>query len=158
LTSDALIDGIRLAPVEIWPDDRGHFMEILRVGRGLASEFPPDSSQVSATLTYPGVIKAFHYHTRQFDCWTVVNGMLQVALADMRRESRTYGLRNTLYVGSMRPWQILIPPGIAHGYKVIGGDPALLVYVTSRFYDPSDELRVPYDDSRLNYDWDTQFK
>jgi hypothetical protein len=24
---------------------------------------------------------------------------------------------NTLYVGTLRPWQLLIPPGVAHGYN-----------------------------------------
>ena len=156
--SEHLIEGVRVDPIAVWPDDRGHFMEVLRVGQGLAAGFPAATSQVSATLTYPGVVKAFHYHLRQFDCWTVINGMLQVALADLRKGAKTYGQRNTLYVGSMRPWQVLIPPGVAHGYKVIGADPAMLVYVTSRFYDPSDELRIRFDDERLSYDWETQFK
>ncbi len=48
------------------------------------------------------------------------DGMLQVALVDLRPESPTFGRRNTIYVGSIRPWQILIPPGVAHGYKVVG--------------------------------------
>jgi dTDP-4-dehydrorhamnose 3,5-epimerase len=109
-------------------------------------------------LTYPAVVKAFHYHLRQYDCWTVVTGMLQVALADLRKESLTFGQRNTLYVGTLRPWQLLIPPGVAHGYKVIGREPAVLVYATSRFYDPADEYRIPFDDCRINYDWETQFK
>ena len=46
--------------------------------------------------------------------------MLQVALIDLRPESPTFGRRNTIYVGNLRPWQILIPPGVAHGYKVVG--------------------------------------
>jgi dTDP-4-dehydrorhamnose 3,5-epimerase len=156
--SQALLDGVRAEAVALWPDDRGHFLEVQRIGHGLAASFPAATSQVSATVTYPGVVKAFHYHLRQFDCWTVVKGMLQVALADLRRTSPTFGQRNTLYVGEKRPWQVLIPPGVAHGYKVIGGESAVLVYVTSRFYDPSDECRIPFDDPRLNYDWETQFK
>jgi dTDP-4-dehydrorhamnose 3,5-epimerase len=156
--SDALVHGVRIDPIAIWPDDRGHFMEVLRVGRGLASQYPADTIQVSATLTNPGVVKAFHYHLRQYDCWTVVSGMLQVALADLRTASPTFGRRNTMYMGELRPWQILVPPGVAHGYKVIGQDPAVLVYVTSRFYDPSDECRVAFDDDRVNYDWTTQFR
>ena len=64
-------------------------------------------------------------------------GMFQVALVDLRRDSRTFGIRNTLYVGTLRPWQLRIPPGVGHGYKVIGESAALLVYVTDRFYDPS---------------------
>ena len=156
--SERLIEGVRIEPLALWPDDRGHFMEILRAGQGLAAGFPAATSQVSATLTHPGVIKAFHYHLRQYDCWTVVNGMLQVALVDLRKGSSTFGRCNTLYVGLMRPWQVLIPPGVAHGYKVIGSAAAMLVYVTSRFYDPSDELRLPYNDARLAYDWETQYK
>jgi dTDP-4-dehydrorhamnose 3,5-epimerase len=156
--SREILDGVRIEPLTLWPDDRGHFQEVHRVGCGLASEFPAETTQVSATVTYPGVIKAFHYHLRQYDCWSVVRGMLQVALVDLRTDSRTFGGRNTFYVGDLRPWQVLIPPGVAHGYKVIGEQAAVLVYVTSRFYDPSDEQRISFDDPRLNYDWETQFK
>jgi len=67
-------------------------------------------------------------------------------------------LRNTLYVGALRPWHVLIPPGVAHGYKVIGGQECLLVYLTDRFYNPADEGRIPYDDPGINYDWETQRK
>ncbi|MCA1560888.1 MAG: dTDP-4-dehydrorhamnose 3,5-epimerase family protein [Acidobacteria bacterium] len=159
-TSEAagLIAGVQIAPVALWPDDRGHFLEVLRVGSGLPALFSPATTQVSATLTYSGVVKAFHYHLRQYDCWSVVCGMLQIALIDLRKHSPTVGRRNTLYVGELRPWQVLIPPGVAHGYKVISTRPAVLVYVTSRYYDPLDECRIPFDDRRLKYDWETQFK
>lgn len=153
-----LLEGVRADAIALWPDDRGHFLEVLRFGCGLARHFPTASTQVSAAVTYSGVVKAFHYHLRQYDCWTVVKGMLQVALIDLRRDSPTFGLRNTLYVGEMRPWQVLIPPGVAHGYKVISSEPAVLVYVTSRFYDPSDECRISFNHENLNYDWNTQFK
>ena len=79
-------------------------------------------------------------------------------LADLRDDSPTYGERNTIYTGTLRPWQILIPPGVAHGYKVIGRDDALLVYLTDRFYNPKDEGRIAYNDPGINYDWETQNK
>ena len=25
-----------------------------------------------------------------------------------------------MFVGAMRPWKLRIPPGVAHGYKVVG--------------------------------------
>lgn len=156
--SPALIEGVGVEAIAVWPDDRGHFVEVVRAGTGLAAGFPPETMQVSAAVTYPGVIKAFHYHLRQHDCWTVVAGMLQVALCDLREGSRTFGQRNTFYIGELRPWRLLIPPGVAHGYKVIGAEPAVLVYATSRFYDANDEGRLPYDDPGLAYDWSTQFR
>jgi len=156
--SPDLIAGVRIEPYTIRPDDRGYFMEVGRSGRGLLAGFGSASTQVSAALSYPGTIKAFHYHLRQQDCWTVAAGMLQAALVDLRRGSPTFGLRNTLYIGVLRPWQLLIPAGVAHGYKVIGEAPALLVYLTDRFYDPQDEGRLPYNDPRINYDWELQHK
>jgi len=156
--SPQLISGVRIQPVTIFPDDRGYFLEIHRMGKGLAAQFPADTTQTSAAVNYPGTIKAFHFHQRQTDCWTPVRGMLQVVLADLRAKSATFGARNTIYVGELQPWQMLIPPGVAHGYKVIGSEPALLVYMTDRFYNPQDEGRIPYNDAALNYDWETQRK
>jgi dTDP-4-dehydrorhamnose 3,5-epimerase len=153
-----LIEGVRVDPFPIYPDDRGYFLEVQRFGRGLTESFPPESTQVSAALSYPETIKAFHFHQRQTDCWVPVSGMFQVALADLRTGSPTFGRRNTLYVGRLRPWRILIPPGVAHGYKIIGGQEALLVYLTDRFYDPADEGRIAYDDASINYDWEMQHK
>jgi dTDP-4-dehydrorhamnose 3,5-epimerase len=157
-TAAGLIEGVRIEPVALWPDDRGYFLEVQRIGRGLAAHFPPETSQISSALNYPNAIKAFHYHLHQTDCWTPAMGMLQVALVDLRQGSATFGERNTLYVGALRPWQILIPPGVGHGYKVIGGGPAMLIYMTDQFYNPKDEGRIPYDHPNINYDWETQHK
>lgn len=156
--SKALIEGVRAMPFPVYPDDRGYFLEVQRIGRGLAAGFPAATTQISAALNYAGAVKAFHYHLQQTDCWVPVRGLLQVALADLRVSSPTFGLRNTLYLGPLRPWQLLIPPGVAHGYKVIGGEDAMLVYLTDRFYNPDDEGRIPYDDPGINYDWETQRK
>jgi dTDP-4-dehydrorhamnose 3,5-epimerase len=151
-----LIADVRLQPQPLWPDDRGYFLEVQRYGQGLVADFPAISTQVSAVFNYPDTIKAFHYHQEHTDCWTPATGVLQVVLVDLRADSRTFGWRNTMFVGELRPWHILIPPGVAHGYKVIGPECAVLVYLTDRFYDPKDEGRIPYDDPGINYDWERQ--
>ena len=79
-------------------------------------------------------------------------------LVDLRKGSPTHGLRNTMYVGALRPWQILIPPGVAHGYKIIGTEPSMLIYMTDKFYNPADEGRIPHNVAGLNYDWELQYK
>lgn len=154
----ALIAGVIVRPFDLWPDDRGYFLEVARLGQGLSAGFPPESTQVSAALSYPGIIKAFHFHRRQTDLWVPAAGALQVALVDLRPDSPTFGRKNTLYIGTLKPWQLLIPPGVGHGYKVVGGEPALLTYVTNCHYDPQDEGRIPYNDPSIAYDWELQHK
>ena len=157
-TSADLIEGVQLQPFAVWPDDRGYFLEIARMGKGMVADFPRETTQVSAALNYPGIIKAFHYHKFQTDFWVPSAGLLQVALVDLRPDSKTFGAKNTIYVGALRPWQILIPPGVAHGYKVIGEQPSVLVYVTNRTYDPTDEGRIAYNHADIAYDWELQHK
>ena len=154
-----LIAGVQIAPLQLHPDDRGFFEEIFRWGQGLVNDFTPSGRlQVSAALSYPGTIKAIHYHLRQTDLWAPVLGLLQVMLYDLRTDSPTFGRLNTLYVGTLRPWQIRIPPGVGHGYKVAGTESALLVYATDQWYDPTDEGRLPWNDPDVNYDWETQHR
>jgi dTDP-4-dehydrorhamnose 3,5-epimerase len=159
--SPDLIEGIRIEPLPIYPDDRGFFCELARLGTGLASKMVPDEQrkiQVSLTLTYPGTIKAIHYHSEQTDLWAPVSGMVQVFLYDLRRNSSTFGAINTIFAGRFQPWEILIPPGVAHGYKALGVEPIQLIYFTDRHYNPADELRLPYDHPDIAYDWEIQHK
>ncbi len=156
--SPKLIAGVKCAPFTVWPDDRGFFLEVQRAGLGLSAHFPKETTQISAALNYPGIIKAFHFHRHQTDCWTPAMNMIQIALVDLRPDSPTFGNRNTIYAGNLRPWQILIPPGVAHGYKVVGTGPSMLIYATDRFYDPADEGRIPHNEPQINYDWELQHK
>jgi dTDP-4-dehydrorhamnose 3,5-epimerase len=162
VSSPDLINGVIIEPLQIFADDRGFFAELARLGqKGIGEGMIADGKrrvQISTTLTYPGTIKAIHYHYEQTDLWAPISGMLQVFLYDFRRGSATFGQINTLYVGRLRPWEILIPPGVAHGYKVLGMEPAQLVYLTDRYYNPEDEGRLPYDHPDIAYDWETQHK
>jgi len=132
-------------------DDRGYFREILREDDGLLSRF----GQTSITKTYPGVIKAFHYHKKQDDLWYIADGMVRVVLHDIRPSSPTHGSTQVVYAGEDNPVLILIPVGVAHGYQVLGNKPALLFYHVTRSYDPDDpdEERLPWDDPTIDFDW-----
>jgi dTDP-4-dehydrorhamnose 3,5-epimerase len=156
--STGLIDGVRVQAYDLWPDDRGYFLEVIRMRQGLAASFAPETTQVSAAVSYPGTIKAFHFHQYQTDLWVPMSGVFQVALVDLRPESPTFGVKNTLYMGALRPWQLLIPPGVGHGYKVVGEGSGTLVYVTDQIYNPRDEGRIAYNDASIQYDWETQHK
>lgn len=151
-----MIEGVRVKPLVKFADDRGYFMEIVRDDDELLSRF----GQVSCSLTYPGVIKAFHYHEKQDDLWFFPVGNAQVVLHDLRATSPTFRQTDVYYMGEHNPIALLIPAGVAHGYRVLGDAPALLVYVTTRVYDRRnpDERRLPWNDPAIGFDWTTRFR
>ncbi len=158
--SPRLIDGVLIESRTQYPDDRGYFTELFRIGTSqlTAGLVRCPTLQISLAASYPETIKALHFHFEQTDFWAPVQGLIQVVLCDLRMDSRTHGAVNTLYLGLLRPWTLKIPPGVGHGYKVVGQEPATLVYLTDRFHNPEDEGRLPYDHAFLNYDWELQHK
>ena len=45
--SQDLIPGVRIQPYKLWPDDRGYFLEVARIGQGLVADYPTQQTQVS---------------------------------------------------------------------------------------------------------------
>ena len=126
-----------------------------------ARDWPPGSAattQISAALNYAGAVKAFHYHLAPDGLLGARQGPASGgARGSPNRLGHLWAAQYNLR-GSYAPVAILIPPGVAHGYKVVGHDDAMLVYLTDRFYNPQDEGRIPYNDPSINYDWETQKK
>ena len=146
-----MINGVKIKELVTHCDDRGYFREVLRDDDNLLKRF----GQTSVTETYPGIIKAFHWHKKQDDLWYVAKGMAKVVLYDMRKDSETYKQTQIIYAGEENSVLILIPSGVAHGYMVIGNKPVLLFYHTTESYDPNepDEERIAFDDPTINFDW-----
>ena len=154
--SETNIEGVKIKRLVRHHDDRGFFQEILRDDDGLLARF----GQASMAKTYPGVIKAFHYHERQDDLWFFPVGNAQVVLHDLRPQSPTKGKTQVVYMGEDNPLLLLIPKGVAHGYRTLGEKPAVIIYFTTESYvaaDP-DEKRLPYDDPSIGFDWATKMR
>jgi len=150
------IEGVKVKQIKRFCDDRGFFSEIIKAGEETFKEV----KQTSYTETLPGVIKAFHWHKKQYDAWFVPTGMAQVVLYDMRDDSKTKGITQVIYAGKDNPVLILIPPHVAHGYRVLGNEKVGLFYHTSEVYDPAnpDEERISFDDPKIGFNWETENK
>ena len=149
-----MIAGVKVKPLARYADDRGYFMEVVREDEDLLEHF----GQLSASLTYPGVIKAFHFHEIQDDLWYFPVGQAQVVLHDLRKDSPTHGQTEVFYLGEHNLIALLIPRGVAHGYRVLGSAAAVIVYLTTQAYNPEqpDERRIPWDDPGIGFDWKTE--
>ena len=146
-----MLPGVEIKPLVRHADDRGYLAELLRADEPIFSGF----GQANVTLTYPGVVKAWHYHRLQDDLWACVSGMIRVGLYDMREGSPTFGETSELYLGDYSPQLVKIPVGVAHGYAVLSATPAILIYFVTEPYnrDAPDEYRIPWDSPNIPFDW-----
>ena len=159
------VEGVMIKSLRIHADPRGYFLEQLKRGDvdDLGRPFLPDHSfaQMSRSLAYarggnpPELIKAFHWHKRQWDYWDVVQGNARVVLVDLREGSPSRGQTQVVVAGQNAPKVIAIPPLVAHGYQVLDLQDVLLCYYTTEPYDPAqpDEGRIAWDDPRIAFDW-----
>ena len=145
-----MIDGVIFKDLVTNVDERGFFQEIIRV----TDEFFAEGfGQLSYSLMYTNVVKAWHIHKVQVDWWYVAMGVLKVVLHDARPDSPSYRKTMEFLMGDNQPPRVVrVPPGVAHGCKCLSG-PAQLFYTTSKIYNPADEGRIPYNDPVIGYDW-----
>jgi len=145
-----MINGVEIKELKTFNDDRGFFRELIR---STDDSFREGFGQWSHSLMFDGVIKAWHFHRIQTDWWYIVSGVLRVGLCDLREESGTYKQTMDFLMGDLQPARVLkVPPGIAHGCKTVQG-PVHLFYLTSHVYNPDDEIRMPYNDPQIDFDW-----
>ncbi|MBN2454994.1 MAG: dTDP-4-dehydrorhamnose 3,5-epimerase family protein [Sedimentisphaerales bacterium] len=148
---EAMIDGLGVRTAKVLPDERGRLGEIIRADDPWFEKF----GQVYFTTTYPGVVKAWHYHGKQTDHFYVIKGMVKIALYDNRKNSPTYGEINQIYLGEHCPGLIRIPPGVQHGWMCVSQVEAYIVNIVSEMYnyEQPDEYRTDPHDNNIPYDW-----
>ncbi len=155
-----MIEGVKIKKLVVHADipdteeelsEPGFLVEVLRDDDGLLRKF----GQSTMTVAYPGTIKAWHYHKYQDDLWFVATGKAMVVLHDLRPDSPTHGETQVIFAGEDDYKLIVIPVGVAHGYKVVSKTPVILFYHTTEHYNPDnpDEERLPYNDPQIGFDW-----
>lgn len=146
-----MIEGVKTKKLRVVPDERGRLMEVLRNDDPLFKKF----GQIYMTTTYPGVIKAWHYHKKQTDNVVVVKGMLKLVLYDSREDSPTKGEVNEFFIGEHNPMLVQIPSSLYHGWKCVSESEAIVVNCPTEVYNykEPDEYRLPYNSEEIPYDW-----
>jgi dTDP-4-dehydrorhamnose 3,5-epimerase len=145
------IEGVRVIELARYADDGGAMTELARLTDGrIAGLGDFTARQVNYSEMAPGVIKAFHLHTRQTDVWFVPpSDRMLVLLLDVRKGSRTEGARQRLMLGNGTSRLLVIPPGVAHGVRNLAESAGRIIYFTDLHFSPEpatcDEGRLPWD-------------
>ncbi len=98
------------------------------------------------------------YDREQWDVMFFLTGICEIILVDEREGMPRRIMRFTI-AGDSRPGPdnaaVVIPPGVAHALRSIGGEDLIMVYGTSTTFNPSWEGRIEsaVENSALPADW-----
>jgi dTDP-4-dehydrorhamnose 3,5-epimerase len=151
-----MIDGVHIKTITRHNDERGYFAELTKKGEAGSHEV----AQTSYAITKPGVIKAFHYHD-YWESWAVLRGRALLVMHDIREGSPTHGETQTVIADEEHPILLSIPPGVAHGYSVLGNEDVGMLYHAEEVYDGSrkDQIRtIPFDSKDIGFDWKASYE
>jgi dTDP-4-dehydrorhamnose 3,5-epimerase len=150
ITESQTIQGVYIARLQSFGDERGHFRETFR-----NAWFPQvswEKTQHNRSDSVAGVLRGLHYHFHQVDYWYVPRGRVRAAMADLRASSPTLGASLTLEMGEENDIGLFIPTGVAHGFAALTD--CTLTYVVNNYYDGGgDEHGIAWDDPDFAIDW-----
>jgi dTDP-4-dehydrorhamnose 3,5-epimerase len=138
-----MLPGVKILEIKKNIDERGFFCEIFR--NDWSDIFDEDIVQANLSVSYPGMIRAWHRHKRgQVDYFLVLQGALKICAYDGSE-------LNEVIVSSEKLQLVRIPGNYWHGFKNIGDTKAFTVYFVNRLYDYAapDEERRPWNDPTI---------
>ncbi len=126
------IRGVLIRDLRRFTDERGWLTELFREDE-LDKEYHPVMAYISSTV--PGITRGPHEHVDQADLFCFLGPSdFKLRLWDNRRESESFNNVMTVVVGESNPKWVLIPAGVVHAYKNVGGVDGMVINCPNRLY------------------------
>jgi dTDP-4-dehydrorhamnose 3,5-epimerase len=152
------LPGLKLIQLKVYGDQRGFFVERFREDAfqemGITNRFVQDNHSRSA----PGVLRGLHYQTEppQGKLAGCIRGRIWDVAVDIRKDSETFGQHFGVELSDMNGLLLWIPAGFAHGFCVLGDEPADVLYKVDGVYNPKTEGGISWKDPELKISWPIQ--
>lgn len=130
-------------------------MERFHAGRFTEAGLPTDFTQDNHSRSAPGILRGLHYqHTPpQGKLVGVARGAVWDVAVDIRRDSKTFGQYFGVELTGENGVLFWLPAGFAHGFCVLGDEPADMLYKVTGLYNQAGEGGIKFDDAALGIEW-----
>ncbi len=151
---DTGIKDLYIIEPTVFGDHRGYFLETYHFEEfkkaGLDMVFVQDNQSKSKK----GVLRGLHFQKKnpQGKLVRVISGEVYDVAVDLRAGSKTYGQWHGVLLSDQNKRQFYVPEGFAHGFLVVS-ETAEFVYKCTRYYDPSDEGGLLWNDPDIDIEW-----
>ena len=149
------LDGLVVLKPTVFKDNRGYFMESYNqknINKLLGNvNFVQDNESESSR----GVLRGLHFQKPPYTQAKLVRclkGSVLDVVLDLRKDSKSYGIFDTILLTEENKKQLFIPKGFAHGFIVLSKS-AIFSYKVDNYYNSDSESGVLWSDLDLNIDW-----
>jgi dTDP-4-dehydrorhamnose 3,5-epimerase len=152
IIQSAIIPGIFFIERPTFGDDRGFFREYLRLNE-LESAIgrPVKLVQANHSRSVQRVLRGVHVATYDKLIY-IVNGIVQMALIDLRPDSPTFQKQEYFEAGENSRRTVFIPAGIGNSFYTVSPQ-VDYIYFVGEYYDPAKEQTIRWNDPDLNIPW-----
>ena len=149
------IEGVVLVELEVKGDARGFFVERFQIERFREHGLPVAFAQDNHSRSGPGVLRGLHFQHAppQGKLVGVTRGRIFDVAVDIRPGSPTYGQSVGYELSDMNGRLLWIPAGFAHGFCVLGDEPADVLYKADALYGPGGEGGIAWNDPEIGVAW-----
>ena len=153
-TRTSIPDVWTIEPV-VFKDARGYFMEAYKHADFEQHIGNVHFVQENESCSTKGVLRGLHYQLEPFSqakLVRVIQGSVLDVAVDIRQGSPTFGQHIAIKLSAENKYQLFIPKGFAHGFRVLS-DEVIFTYKVDNPYNPSSERGIQYDDPAIGIDW-----
>jgi dTDP-4-dehydrorhamnose 3,5-epimerase len=139
-------------------DKRGFFMRVF--DDNILSQDGIKNTWVQENHSYSkgkNIIRGLHFQRAPYTEAKMVRcirGAVMDVFVDLRSESDTFGMWDSIELTSENKKMILIPRGFAHGYRTLSEESEVL-YKVDNTYKPDHENGIMWNDPEIDIDWGT---
>ena len=149
------LSGVLTVSLQQFVDERGFFVERYNESRFRDAGLPATFCQDNHSRSAPGVIRGLHFQTGppQGKLVGVIRGRIWDVVVDIRPGSATFGSHLATELNDRDARLLWIPAGFAHGFCVLGDDPADVIYKVDNPYNRATEGGIVWNDPDLAIEW-----
>ena len=144
---------VKIFEGKLFADNRGQFSKPF-YGDILDDEFG-GISEVMYSKSIKNTVRGLHFQLPPYDVHKLIHcldGEIDDVFVDLRMNSKSYGVYESIKLTSSKPISLFVPKGFAHG--ILGLDKEnILHYACSNYRDSKSEVSIKWNDKDLKINW-----
>lgn len=149
------LEGLKIVELKFHRDSRGFLVERFNQRSFTEAGLPEQFVQENHSRSLPHILRGMHFQLNPpvGKLVGVIRGAIWDVAVDIRPSSPTFKKSFGIELSESNERVLWIPAGFAHGFCVLGNEPADVLYKMTSLYHPQGEGGIRWNDSDLNISW-----